>query len=520
VISRLVVGPLVVLGLIGASPRTAPAQGASYEQLQTFSSLINQIRLSYVDSVTYAELVHAAIDGVLGSLDPHSRFMRRADGARELAYESGAVGGSGISFDEVDGRLTVLTVYPGSPGARSGIAAGDRLVTINDTSAAELSASDATRRLFGEKGRKVRLVFVRGTQLSPDTLRVNVKLDLLKPVSVTVARLADPTTGYVRVVEFLPKAAEELERATRDLRGKGAKRLILDLRGNPGGVVGAAVDMAGLFLPKKTVVFKIEGRRRSNDASIYTDGDGPFRELPLMVLVDGSSASASEAVAGSLQDHDRALVLGHRTFGKALMQQLFQLPPQGDMVWLTVGRIATPSGRVIQRSYRGLKAAQYYSFAGVSGAEQDTLGTFRTAGGRTVRGGGGIVPDVELAHSAVLPAWFSVAADSGWIEAIADSVAVLLPKEPAGRTAWLGATAEWQSRLTEPFVARAQARISGATPPDAAVLARIGRILGHRATEVRWGPDAADEFLVRNDPELIAAMTHWNRLAELPGAPK
>lgn len=511
---------LLILALAGAGARPACAQGASYEQLQTFSSLINQIRLSYVDSVTYAELVHAAIDGVLGSLDPHSRFMRRADGARELAYENGALGGSGISFEEVDGRLTVLTVYPGSPGARSGIAAGDRLITINDTAAAGLTASDATLRLFGEKGRKVRLVLERGPQLDPDTIRVNVKLDLLKPVAVAVARMADPTTGYVRVGQFLPKAAEEVERAIKDLRGKGAKRLILDLRGNPGGVVGAAVDMAGLFLPKRTVVFRILGRRESTSSEIYTEGDGPFREMPLLVLVDGGSASASEALAGSLQDHDRVLVLGRRTFGKALMQRLFMLPPQQDMVYLTVGRIATPSGRVIQRAYRGLKAGQYYSFAGVSGAEQDTLGTYRTDRGRTVRGGGGIVPDVELPRSATLPGWFSVAADSGWVEAVADSVAALLPKEAAALTGWTRAPGDWHTRLVVPFVARAQTRLALKTQPDEAVLGRLGRILGHRATEVRWGPDAADEFLVRNDPDVLAALGQWDRLADIPGAPR
>jgi len=518
--ARRLAGPLLAVVLAAGVVPAAGAQGASYEQLQTFSSLLNQIRLSYVDSVTYAELVHAAIDGVLGSLDPHSRFMRRADGARELAYESGALGGSGISFEDVDGRLTVLSVHPGSPGARSGISPGDRLVTINDTAAAGLSASDATQRLFGEKGRKIKLVLERGSPLDPDTLRVNVKLDLLKPVSISVARLADPTTGYVRVVQFLPRAADEVERAIKDLRGKGAKRLILDLRGNPGGLVNAAVDMAGLFLPRRTVVFRIVGRRQSTSAEIYTEGDGPFREMPLLVLVDGSSASASEALAGSLQDHDRVLVLGRRTFGKALMQRLFQLPPQGDMVYLTVGRIATPSGRVIQRAYRGLKAAQYYSFAGVSGAEQDTVATYRTDRGRLVRGGGGIVPDVDLPRSAPLPAWFSVAADSGWIEAVADSVAVLLPKEPAGLNTWLGAPGEWQARLVAPFVARAQARLGINDLPEEAVLARLGRILGHRATEVRWGPDASDEFLVRNDPDVRAALGEWGRLAEVPGAPK
>jgi carboxyl-terminal processing protease len=509
----------LLLLAVALLPQRAAAQGASYEQLQTFSSLLNQIRLSYVDSVTYAELVHAAIDGVLSSLDPHSRFERRVDAERELAYDAGTLAGTGIYLDVADDAIVVLAVQPGSPGARAGIGAGDRLLSINDTAVAGLTVSEAGGRLTGDKGKKLRLLFARGTRLEPDSVRVTVKLDFIKPISITAARLADPTTGYIRFAIFNLKGGEDLEKAVNDLKGKGAKRLILDLRGDPGGFMIAAEQVAGLFLQKDTLIYRTEARHRTDSDELRNHRNGSFRELPLMVLIDNGSASASEAVAATLQDHDRALVLGRRSFGKALMQRAFPLPPQGDMVWLTVARIVTPSGRIIQRSYRGLKAAQYYSFAGKSGAEQDTVQLFHTDHGREVRGGGGIVPDVNLPATATLPIWWSAAVDSGWYEAIPDSVANLLPKDQPARLHWFDARDEWQSRLVVPFLDRVRTRLGITAAADSQLTARLGRILGHRAAEVRWGPDAGDEFTVRNDPDIRAAMTYWDRLGTLLSGP-
>jgi len=501
--------------LLSASPLAG--QGASYEQLQTFSSLLNQIRQSYVDSVTYAELVHAAIDGVLGALDPHSRFLRARDAERELAYSAGELAGTGIILDEVDDRLTVLAVLPRSPGDRAGISAGDRLLTINDTAVAGLTITDAGRRLLGDKGSKVKLLFERGSRLEPDSVKVTLKLDFLKPRSVEALGMPDPATGYVRLGGFYGKGDEELEKSIKELQRKGARRLILDLRGNPGGSVLTAVEIAGLFLPKRTVIFTTVGRRKSASAEYRNDGDGPFRDLPLMVLVDQGSASASEAVAGSLQDHDRALILGRRSFGKALMQQFFFVPPQGDGVWLTTARIVTPSGRVIQRSYHGLKAAQYESLAGQGGDAQDTTTVFLTARKRETRGGGGIVPDVMLPGPVKLAPWWSVAADSGWYEAVADSVAAQLPKDPQAKARWFDGQAEWQAALVVPFMARVRTRLGVQTAPDSALAARLGRILAYRAAEVRWGSDAADAFRLHTDPDVRAAMRHWDRLSTLLG---
>lgn len=496
------------------------AQG-SYEQMQTFSALMNQIRTSYVDSVTYQRLILAAIDGVLGSLDPHSRFLSRADAEREMAYQLGSLAGTGIVLDDVDGGLSVLTVVARGPGAKAGVSAGDRLLTVNDTSMGGLSSYDVSRRLTGEKGQKVRLLFERGSRLEPDTIRVNLKFDFIPPRAVTLVRMLDPATGLVRLSEFSLKAGEETERALKSLRGKGMKRLILDLRDNPGGFMNELVDIASLFLAKDTLIYRIEGRRVLGPSQIRAPRNGDFRDLPMMVLVDEGSASASEALAGTLQDHDRALVLGRRSFGKALMQQAFPVPPQGDLMWLTVGRIVTPSGRIIQRSYRGLKREQYYSFGGVSGTDQDTSTVFHTDRKRPVRGGGGIVPDVTIPVAGPLPGWWSVAADSGWVEAVADSVAALLPRDAAApaAVAWFKAPAEWRAGMVLPLLSRVHTRLKVTAEPDEGQLARLGRILAYRAAEVRWGTDAADLFVIQNDGGLVTAMTYWDKLPKLLAAP-
>lgn len=509
-----------VLLLVALLPlRPLAAQGASYEQLQTFSSLLNQIRQSYVDSVAYPELVRAAIDGVLASLDPHSRFVRHDDAERELAYDAGKLAGAGIAFDQVDDQLTVLAVKSRGPAAKAGVAAGDRVLAINDTTVLGLTPEEAYRHILGEKGRKVQLLLLRGSRLEPDTVRAGIKLDFLEARSVGVVRLIDPITGYLRLAEFQGKGGEEVKKAVKDLQSQGARQLVLDLRGDPGGMVHAAIEIASLFFVDQTVVFRTVGRQRSANAEFRTDKEGPFSKLPLMVLIDEGSASASEALVGSFQDHDRALVLGRRSFGKALEQQLFPIPPQGDIVWLTIARIVTPSGRIIQRSYRGLKAEQYYAFAGKGGAGQDTAAVFHTDRGREVRGGGGLAPDVLLPRSANLPAWFSVAADSGWIEAVADSVAALLPKDSKARAGWVADSAGWQARLVSPLMQRVTSRLKTATTPSPELLARLGRILGARATEVRWGQDGYEEFVVHNDPDIRAAMGYWPKLDSLLGGP-
>ena len=494
-------------------------QRSAYEELQTFSGVLNHVRLNYVDSVGYAQLVRAAIAGMLRALDPHSAFYSRLEAERLDLIQRGTLAVTGITLEEVDSAMTVLAVASQSPAAKSGVQPGDRLVSVNDTSVVGLSVSTLDLRLAGEKGSKVRVRLERGSRLEPDTLNISIKRDFLERHSVSVVRMLDSITGFVRLDEFGPGAGKEMHDGLDRLNHQHMRRAILDLRGNPGGIVTSAVDVAAEFFPKGTVVFRTEGRRKEIDTTFTTGHDGAFSALPLIVLIDEHSASAAEALAGSLQDHDRALLLGRRSFGKALIQTAFLVPPSGEVLMLTIGHVLSPSGRYIQRRYAGLAAEQYYSLAGQGGTAEDTLKTYHTDRGRIVRGGGGIAPDALLLPPVPLPVWWSVAADSGFDNAVSDSVAQSLAVTPAARGAWIAAPDRWRSTLLPLFLSRVRTRLRVPAQTDSALDVRLSRILAARVAAVRWGPDAYDELVERSSPDIQAALGYFPRLQTLLAGP-
>lgn len=504
---------LLLLALVCASAGPLRAQ-ADYAYVGALQDVLADIRLNYPDSVGLPELVRAAIGGMLRSLDPHSYFMTREDFARRGAVERGELATTGLSFEMVDGRPTVLGVEDGSPAARARVQSGDRLLAIDDTSAAGLDIERLQLRLAGERGSRVRLQFARGPILEPDTLLVTLRRESLPLRGVTVTAMADSVTGYVRLAEFTLGAGDEVDRALRTLKGRGMRRVVLDLRGDPGGRIIGAIDVAGLFLPRGTLVFKTRTRRTRDDQEITTQRNGSWLDLPLIVLIDDRSASASEVLAGSLQDNDRALIIGRRSFGKALIQRPFVLET-GDVVYLTVGRVLTPSGRFIQRRYQGIAVEQYYALRGTSGTPDDTAQLFPTRRGRPMRGGGGVAPDIEVPGPVRLPVWFSIAADSAFDTAIADSVALSLPATPAARQRWLTDSAAWARDLLPPFLARTRTGLRAAARPDSLQAARMARILAFRVAEVRWGAEAGQDFALRNDPDLRVALSSFQRLPAL-----
>lgn len=501
----------------GAAAQAATTQLSSYEQLQVFSGVLSQIRVNYVDSVDFGGLVRAAIEGMLGSLDPHSRYVSRRDFELRSAYENGQLAGAGLALDDADGAVVVLAVDPKGPAGKAGVQAGDRLRSMNDSSLAGLGANVLEVRLLGDKGSRIRLGFERGPRIDPDTFAVTLKRALIDSRVVPPPLLAAPGVGYVRLHQFTPPSAREVRDAVKRVKGMGASRLILDLRGNGGGSVAAMSEIASLFLPAKAEIFHTEARTRQGRDTVTTKDGGDFVDLPLILLMDDGSASASEMLAGTLQDHDRAAVVGRRSFGKALMQSALPLPA-GDVVWLTTARVVTPSGRVIQRRYSGVGADQYRALGGLSGAADDTTKLFRTRGGRPVRGGGGIAPDVPRV-APDLPVWFSVAVDSGFLTAVADSVAASLPATPAALEAFAADSARWDAALVGPFLARAEARLGVRTAVTPAVRARIARNLALRAVEVRWGPEAEAAFMLRHDPDVVLAVATFPRLAALLAPP-
>ena len=498
---------------IGIVPSAASAQLSSYEELQRFSAVLNHIRTNYPDSVTYNGLGRAAIDGMLRSLDPHSWFASREDYEKLSALERGEVAVTGIVFEIADGVPTVLRPLPKSPAEKAGVLPGDRLLRVDGVPVAGLPPKSISLRLAGEKGSKVLVGLERGPRLEPDTFSVRLKRAMVEERSVSVVRMLNGETGYVRLDGFGPEAADEVTKAVRKLRSDKARQFILDLRGNPGGIVTEAVDLAAEFLPAKTLVFTTRGRKKAVNEDYRTKGSGDFVDLPLILLVDEGSASAAEALAGSLQDHDRALVVGRRSFGKALMQTGFLVP--AGFVQLTVGHVLTPSGRFIQRRYQGLAIEQYYAFAGSAGVEQDTLQVFRTDRGREVRGGGGIAPDLPVPAAPKPPTWWSVAADSGYDDVVADSVAMTLSSDPSARAAWVGAPAEWQNRLLPPFLSLVRTRLRISAQPDSAARLAIARRLAARAASVRWPPDGGIELLQKSDPDIAAALDAFPRLSRL-----
>lgn len=509
---------LVLALLMCGAPAAAEAQTSSYEELQRFSAVLNHIRANYPDSVAYNGLVRAAIDGMLRSLDPHSWFASREDYERLSALDRGELAVTGIVFEFADGVPTVLSPSRKSPAEKAGVLPGDRILRIDGVPVAGMTSKSVALRLAGEKGSRVTVGLERGPRLEPDTFSVQLKRAFLENRSVSVVRMLNPETGYVRLDDFGETGADEVQKAVRQLRSTKARQLILDLRGNPGGIVTEAVDLAAKFLPGKTLVFTTRGRKKVVNEDYRTKGQGEFVDLPLIVLVDGGSASASEALAGSLQDHDRALIVGRRSFGKALMQTGFLVP--SGFVQLTVGHVLTPSGRFIQRRYRGFAIEQYYAFAGTAGDGADTLTLFRTDNGRPVRGGGGIAPDLAVPAPVPPPAWWSTAADSGYDNVVADSVALTLAADPSARAEWIAGTRDWEMRLLPPFLDRVRARLSVTARPDSATGAELARRLAARAAFVRWPPDAGSDLMLASDPDVRAALAAFPRLAQLLSAPR
>jgi len=511
--TRWLLRAIVTAAALAFYPRLSLAgqQRTVYEELQTFSDVLTYARLNHVDSVRIGGFVRAAIDGALRSLDPHSYFLSREDWEQFAAWQEGRWVTTGVFLEYEDGAIAVAAVVPGSPAAKAGLVLGDRLLSINDSSVIGVPVQRLQARLAGERGTKVRLTLERGSRLEADTLSVTLKRSAVAIGSAVMARMIDSVTGYVRLRDFKLGAGREFHETLDKLARDGARQLLVDLRGNPGGAMDAAVEVAAEVLPRGTLVFATHGRKVDTNRDYRTEREGQFTGLPLIILIDHGTVSAAEALAACLQDHDRALVIGRRSFGKALEQVSFPVR-SGGVVMLTVARIVSPSGRVIQRPYAGLGFEQYVALAGKGGDGTDTT-AFRTDHGRLVRGGGGVAPDVSIAAGPGMPAWWSVAVDSGWAGAVADSVArSLQERQPTG---WMRAADRWRERLVPPLIARVEASLRVPTRPDSALEGHIAWLLATRVAEVKWGSEVRERFVVLNDPDIRAAVTYFPRLAAL-----
>jgi carboxyl-terminal processing protease len=319
-----------------------------YTQLGVFSQVLSYINDNYVDEVDGEKLIDGAISGMLEELDPHCNYLDPDRFKRMQERNRGTYYGIGISFDIVDGDLTVIAPIYGSPSDRLGIRAGDIIAEIEGKSAKGISREEVMDTLRGEKGSTVRVSIKR--EGVDGLLHFDIVRDEIPIYSVPYHFMIRDDVGYVRMTRFSATTSQELREAIDNLQSQGMEQLVLDLRGNSGGYLNEAIEVADMFLPPNRKIVYTRGRLPDSSEDYYSTGKGKHTEPPLVIMVDGGSASASEIVSGAIQDWDRGLIVGETTFGKGLVQRQYRLK-NGAALLLTVARYYTPSGRLIQRDY-------------------------------------------------------------------------------------------------------------------------------------------------------------------------
>lgn len=369
-----------------------------YQKARLFDDILSYVAEYYVDTLQEGQLYDMAIDGMLRELnDPYTTYLRERD-LRDLELSTtGNYGGVGMQIDVRDGWITVIAPIAGTPAEALGIETGDRIVEIDGESTRNWDNDHAVRELRGPPGTKVKITIVRAGV--SDSLRFEPTRARIHVTSVQYAGLLGGDVAYVSLANssISEATADELGKSVDSLRQRGAKALIVDLRGNPGGVLDQGVAVSDLFLARGDVVVETKGRAPGATQTYRAERAERWPGMPVVVLVDGGTASAAEIIAGALQDHDRALVLGTPTFGKGLVQTVYTLNGR-EALKVTTGRWYTPSGRTIQRPMGQLARAEQEEepAAHPDTAAQDTTHVFHTTGGRTVLGGGGIRPDVSV----------------------------------------------------------------------------------------------------------------------------
>lgn len=369
------------------------------------NDVVNYIVQEYVDSVDKEDLTERGINGILKNLDPHSQYISAEEFHSVNDPLLGNFEGIGIQFRIVEDTITVIQPIAGGPSEQVGLMAGDRIVLVDDSLVAGIGIDNlgATKKLKGKRGTKVNVdIFRRG---APELLDFTITRDVIPTYSVDIAYMPQDGIGYVKVSKFSATTYKEFREAIDKLLEQGMESLILDLRGNTGGYLDEATDLADEFLEKDKLIVFTEGKNQPRE-SFYATKKGRLEDLPLVVLIDDGSASASEIVAGAIQDNDRGTIIGRRSFGKGLVQRQLGLM-DGSALRLTIARYYTPTGRCIQKPYdkeSGFEEYYYESYHRYMNGEMqnkdsihlnDTL-KYVTEGGKVVYGGGGIMPDVYV----------------------------------------------------------------------------------------------------------------------------
>jgi carboxyl-terminal processing protease len=360
--------------------------------IDLYGRVYREVSTNYVDEIDPIELMESGIDGMLSSLDPYTNFINEEEGDEVDLITTGRYGGIGITVGTRDGQITVMSVMDGYSAQRQGLLPGDRIVRIDDRAIADLKPGEVRVLTRGEPGSEVKLTVEREGEDAP--LEFILVREEIRVRNVSYAGILGDGVGYIKLERFSNDAGDELALALKDLRLRGTLRgVVLDLRNNPGGLLDAAVAVVGKFLPKGSLVVSTRGRKPESERKYFSGGDPLVPDLPLVVLVNGGSASASEIVAAAIQDLDRGVILGTRSFGKGLVQTVTPLIYDTQLK-ITTAKYYTPSGRCLQEID--------YAKGGV----KDTAASkesFRTSKGRSEFGHGGVAPDTVVEEAKAHP---------------------------------------------------------------------------------------------------------------------
>jgi carboxyl-terminal processing protease len=398
---------IVVSALVGGFlGRNATATASDVSDYKAFTAALGAVEANYIDTVDSKRLVYSAIGGMLQTLDPHSSFMDPDYYKRMRERQEGQYFGLGITIQVIEHDINVVSLFEGTPAYKKGVRRGDIIVFIGGEDVRTWTddqgkplvglplSEKAVSRLRGPKGTLVKVGLKRSGYDQP--IEIEVPRDAINIPSITASFMVDAQTGYIKVQDFAEHTDRDLGLALADLKAKGMKRLLLDLRGNPGGPLDQAIRVSNRFLPQGSLIVSTRGRVSNADQKYLATEKSEYTEIPLVVLVNRTSASASEIVSGAIQDYDRGLIVGETTFGKALVQSVYRISDNAGLA-LTTARYFTPSNRLIQRPWDGtFDEYQTYTLKDQTEKVHPATDLRYTAGGRKVYSGGGIEPDKRM----------------------------------------------------------------------------------------------------------------------------
>ncbi len=354
------------------------------KQIEIFTTLFKELNMNYVDETNPAELMDTAIKNMLNELDPYTKFLNEQDVEAYKINNAGEYSGIGALVRSYKDRLLVIEPYKDYPADKAGLKAGDEIIKIGDINISDFD-DNASELLKGANNSSVAITYKRLGKINT----TSIKREAIEVDAVPYYQMVNDKTGYIVLAKFNAKASSQTKAALIDLKGKGAERIILDLRGNPGGLLSEAINVTNLFVPKGELIVTTKSKVKKFNSEYRTKHKAVDTEIPLVILVNGSSASASEIVSGSLQDLDRAVIMGARSFGKGLVQRPMKLT-YGTQLKVTISRYYTSSGRCIQ-------SLDYWNRDEDGNAIRNTqFNQFKTRNGRKVQDGGGVLPDVVI----------------------------------------------------------------------------------------------------------------------------